>query len=92
MTAINRKIHVIGINSYIFEELPSTLQDLFKKTGNIAVPNAYFEKIKSWSENNFGKNKLYFSSQSNKELIEWLRSQKTDVILISRGDPLCFGI
>jgi len=92
MTAVNRKIHVIGINSYIFEDLPSKLQDLFIKTENIAVPNAYFEKIKSWSENNFGQNKLYFSSQSNNELIEWIRSQKTDVILISRGDPLWFGI
>ena len=92
MTTVNRKIHVIGINSYTFEDLPSKLKDLFIKTGNIAVPNAYFEKIKSWSENNFGQNKLYFSSQSNNKLIEWLRSQKTDVILISRGDPLWFGI
>ena len=50
MTAVNRKIHVIGINSYIFEDLPSKLQYLFKKTENIAVPNVYFEKIKLWSE------------------------------------------
>ena len=92
MTAVNRKIHVIGINSYIFEDLPSKLQDLFIKTGNIAVPDKYFEKIKSWSGNNFGQKKLYFSSRSNNELIEWLRSQKNDVILISRGDPLWFGI
>ena len=92
MTQVDRKIHVIGINSYIFEDLPYKLQDLFIKTGNIAVPNAYFEKIELWSENNIGQNKLYFSSQSNNELIEWLRSQKTDVIIISRGDPLWFGI
>ena len=92
MTEVNRKIHVIGINSYIFEDLPSKLQDLFIKTGNIAVPDKYFEKIKSWSGNNFGQKKLYFSSRSNNELIEWLRSQKNDVILISRGDPLWFGI
>ena len=44
MTKVNRKIHVIGINSYIFEDLPSKLQDLFINTGNIAVPNSYFEK------------------------------------------------
>ena len=92
MIEVNRKIHVIGINSYIFEDLPSKLQDLFIKTENIAVPNAYFEKIKSWGQNNFGQKKLYFPSQSNNELIEWLRSQKKDVILISRGDPLWFGI
>ena len=51
MSDINRKIHVIGINSFKFEDLPSKLQDLFFKTGNIAVPNSYFEEIKSWSEN-----------------------------------------
>ena len=31
MTEVNRKIHVIGINSYSFEDLPSKLQDLFLK-------------------------------------------------------------
>jgi len=92
MTAVKRKIHVIGINSYIFEDLPSKLQDLFINTGNIAVPNSYFEEIKSWSENSLEKKKSFFSSNSNNELIQWLRSQKTDVILISRGDPLWFGI
>ncbi len=92
MTEVNRKIHVIGINSYEFADLPSKLQDLFKKTGNIAVPNSYFEEIKSWSENDLEKKKSFFSSKSNEELINWLRSQKTDVILISRGDPLWFGI
>ena len=42
MSETNRKIHVLGINSYIFEDLPPKLQDLFIKTGNIAVPNSYF--------------------------------------------------
>jgi len=92
MTEVNRKIHVIGINSYLFEDLPTKLQDLFLKTRNIAVPNSYFEEIKSWSENGLEKKKSFFSSHSNNELINWLRSQKTDVILISRGDPLWFGI
>jgi len=68
------------------------LQNLFQKTVSIAVPNSYFEEIKSWSENSLEKKKLFFSSNSNKELVNWLRSQKTDVILISRGDPLWFGI
>ena len=92
MTEVNRKIHVIGINSYIFGDLPFKLQDLFLKTGNIAVPNSYFKKIQSWSSNNPKQKKLFFASKSNKELINWLRSKKTDVILISRGDPLWFGI
>ena len=50
------------------------------------------KKLNYGAKNNFEQNKLYFSSQSNNELIEWLRSRKTDVILISRGDPLWFGI
>ena len=92
MTEVNRKIHVIGINSYKFEDLSFKLQNLFLKTENIAVPNSYFEEIKSWSENGLEKKKLFFSTNSNMELVNWLRSQKTDAILISRGDPLWFGI
>jgi len=92
MTEVNRKIHVVGINSYIFGDLSSKLQDLFSKTENIAVPNSYLEEIKSWSENDLEKKKTFFSSKSNYELVNWLRFQKTDVILISRGDPLWFGI
>ena len=55
MTEVKRKIHVIGINSYIFEDLPSKLQDLFLKTENIAVPNSYFEEIQSWRDNDLKK-------------------------------------
>ena len=92
MTEVNRKIYVVGINSYKFEDLSFKLQNLFLKTENIAVPNSYFQEIKSWSENDLEKKKSFFSSNSNIELFNWLRSQKTDVILISRGDPLWFGI
>jgi len=92
MTEKKRKIHVIGINSYKFEDLPLKLQNLFLETISIAVPNSYFEKIKSWSQNNLEKKKSFFASKSNNELINWLKSQKNDVILISRGDPLWFGI
>ena len=45
MTEVSRKIHVVGINSYIFGDLSAKLQDLFLKTGNIAVPNSYLEEI-----------------------------------------------
>jgi len=65
MTEVNRKIHVVGINSYIFGDLPSKLQDLFIKTENIAVPNSYFEKINLWSDNVLEKKKSFFSSDSN---------------------------
>ncbi len=92
MTEVNRKIHVVGINSYLFSDLPPKLQELFLKTRNIAVPNSYFKEIKSWSENDLERKKSFFSSNSNNELIDYLRSQRADVILISRGDPLWFGI
>ena len=92
MTQKKRKIHLVGINSYKFEDLSCKLQSLFQETVSIAVPNSYFEEIKLWSDNSLEKKKLFFSSNSNKELVNWLRSQKTDVILISRGDPLWFGI
>ena len=92
MTEVNRKIYVIGINSYKFEDLSFKLQKLFSEIENIAVPNSYFEEIKSWSENGLLKKKSFFLSKSNNELFSWLRSQKTDVILITRGDPLWFGI
>jgi len=92
MTEVNRKIYVIGINSYKFEDLPLKLQNLFLETISIAVPSSYFEEIKSWRGNGLEKKKSFFSSNSNNELVTWLRSQKTDVILISRGDPLWFGI
>jgi len=92
MTEKKRKIHVIGINSYKFEDLPLKLQNLFLETVSIAVPDSYFEKIKSWSQNSLEKKKSFFSSNCNNELVNWLRSKKNDVILISRGDPLWFGI
>ncbi|ABM72636.1 putative precorrin-6y methylase [Prochlorococcus marinus str. MIT 9515] len=93
MSRIKRKIHVIGINSFEFLELPLKLQKLFKKTANIAVPNTYIGEIKLWAKNNTNnKEKLFFESKSDNKLIDWLKSQKTDVILFSRGDPLWFGI
>ena len=57
----------MGINSYKFEDLPSKLQSLFIETNNIAVPNTYFEEIKSWSKN-LKQEKLFFKSKSNNEL------------------------
>ncbi len=92
MTEVNKKIHVIGINSYKFDDLSLKLQNLFLEIDHIAVPNSYFEEIKLWSKNQLEKKKSFFSSRSDNELVNWLRSQKTDVILISRGDPLWFGI
>ena len=92
MTEIKRNIHVIGINSFEFKELSLKLQKLFIKTENIAVPDPYFEDIKLWDQSDTKKEKLFFASRSDNKLINWIKSQKSDVILFSRGDPLWFGI
>ena len=92
MTEIKRKIHVIGINSFEFQELSLKLQNLFIKTVNIAAPDSYLKEIQLWEGKNTKERKLFFPSKSDKNLINWLKSQHTDVILISRGDPLWFGI
>ena len=92
MTEIKRQIHVIGINSFKFQELPLKLQNLFIETVNIAIPESYFKDIQLWAEKNTKHKKILFSSRSDIKLINWLKSQKTDIILISRGDPLWFGI
>ena len=63
MTEVNRKIHVVCINSYLFGDLPPKLQDLFLKTENIAVPNSYFEEIKLWIDNDLEKKKSFFFEQ-----------------------------
>ncbi len=92
MSEIKRKIHVIGINSFEFQELPLNLQKLFFETVNIAIPDSYFEDIQIWAKKYTKQKKLLFTSKSDKKLINWLKSQKNNVILISRGDPLWFGI
>ena len=88
----NRTIHVIGINSYRFEDLQHNIRDLFGKTKNIAVPSSFIEKIKIWESKKFIENKNFFISKSDINLIKWLKSLDNDAILISRGDPLWYGI
>ena len=92
MDEIKRKIHVIGINSFEFQDLAPKLQNLFIETVNIAIPDPYFKDIAIWAEKITKKKKSIFASKSDKKLINWLKSQQTDVIIISRGDPLWFGI
>tara|TARA_Y100000589_G_scaffold260882_1_gene250915 strand:- start:3032 stop:4306 length:1275 start_codon:yes stop_codon:yes gene_type:complete len=92
MTKRKRNINVIGINSYKFDELSSELQDFLNKTQNIAVPYTYIEKIKEWFDPITLKGKNFFASKSDKELITWITQKTEDIIIISRGDPLWFGI
>ena len=89
---VNKKtIYVIGINSFNFQDLKLNLQNLFHETNYIAAPDIFIEKIKKWDKSE-GTQKIFFSSRSDNKLINWLKNQNCNVILISRGDPLWFGI
>ena len=92
MKKIKRKIHVIGLNSFKIKDLSLEVEELFHKVNNIAAPNIYLREIKNWVSMNSIKKKNFFESKSNLDLINWLRSSDNDVILVSRGDPLWFGI
>ena len=92
MKVKNRKIHVVGINSFEFEELSPSIKSLLINIRNIAIPESYFDQIKIWFDKSEKFKKNLFSSGSNNILIEWINNNKNDVILISRGDPLWFGI
>ncbi len=87
-----RKIHVIGINSFNFEDLSLNIQDLLINIKNISVPESFNSEIKSWVLQKFIEEKNFFDSKSNLKLINWLKTIDNDVIVISRGDPLWFGI
>ncbi len=92
MKKIKRKIHVIGLNSFKIEDLSLEVKELFHKVKNIAAPETYFHEIKAWTLMQLIEEKNFYKSKSNLDLINWLKSNKNDVILISRGDPLWFGI
>ncbi len=92
MKVKNRKIHVVGINSFEFEELSSSVKSLLRNINNVAIPKSYFEEINIWFNNLENCKKNLFSSSSNSDLIKWLEKNKSDAVLISRGDPLWFGI
>ena len=92
MKVKNRKIHVLGINSFDFEELSSNTKLLIRNVENIAIPESYFDKVKIWLDKFQKHKKNLYSSGSNNDLINWLDNCKSDAILISRGDPLWFGI
>ena len=92
MKKSNRKIHVIGLNSFRIKDLPLEVQELFHKVKNIAAPKKYIHEIKVWVSMKLIEEKIFYESKSNLDLINWLKSTENDVILISRGDPLWFGI
>ena len=92
MKRIKRNIYIIGLNSFNFEDLSIDVQELFHKVKNIAAPKIYINEIKNWVLSKLIEEKNFFESKSNLDLINWLKFIDKDVILISRGDPLWYGI
>ena len=92
MKKFKRKIHVIGLNSFKIKDLTSEGQELLHKVKNIAAPISYIHELKKWVSLNLIKEKNFYESKSNLDLINWLRFIDNDVILFSRGDPLWYGI
>jgi len=92
MKKFSRRIHVVGINSFKIEDLSIEVQELFKYVKNIAAPNTYIHEIKNWFSMKYIEDKNFYESKSNNDLINWLKYIDSDVILISRGDPLWYGI
>ena len=92
MKRIKRNIYIIGLNSFNFEDLSIDVQELFHKVKNIAAPKIYINEIKNWGLLKLIEEKNFFESKSNLDLINWLKFIDKDVILISRGDPLWYGI
>jgi len=87
-----RTIHVIGLNSFKFEDLSIDVKDLFIQIKNIAVPETFLDEVKGWISEEINEDKKFFKSKSDIHLINWLNSVDNDVILFSRGDPLWYGI
>jgi len=87
-----RIIHVIGLNSFKFDELSIDVQDLLIKLNQIALPETFYNDFKRCISTKLIGDKEFFISKSNIKLIEWLQSVDNDVIILSRGDPLWYGI
>jgi len=87
-----KTIHVLGLNSFDFEDLSHNKKELFYKIENIAVPKTYFKEIRNMFRSKSCGDKNFFISKSDNNLIDWIKSLDNDVVLISRGDPLWYGI
>jgi len=92
MKTNKRKIHIIGLNSFKIEDLSQEVQELLHTVQNIAAPHQYINEIQDWVSIKLISEKNFYKSKSNSDLMNWLKSIDNDVILISRGDPLWFGI
>ncbi len=89
-------IQVIGVPAGGVAHLPSSIQKLILASKKIAGSKRILSESKNWLSQQKGKGtppltELYESNNTT-ETVEWLKSQKEEVILLASGDPLWFGI
>ncbi len=87
-------IHVIGVNAGGVHELPASLKELILSTKKITGSQRVINTFKNWLENQNITSPLpdSFASNNSSKIINWIKEQKENVILLSSGDPLWFGI
>ncbi|WP_320667158.1 precorrin-6y C5,15-methyltransferase (decarboxylating) subunit CbiE [Prochlorococcus sp. MIT 1307] len=90
---VENLIHVIGTDASGPEKLPKYLQELILSTKKIAAPKRILKIIPQWWSNSTKKPlPECIASDSPSELINWLKKQGDQVIVLASGDPLWFGI
>ena len=87
-------IQVIGVNAGGVKELPGSLISLILSAKKIAGSKRVISSLKEWWETQNIANSLpeLFESNDSNQIIHWLKAQSENVILLSSGDALWFGI
>ena len=87
-------IHVIGISASGVSDLSQKLQNIILSTKKLAGPSRLLTSLNDWWARKRSKNTLpeFFESDKPVDLINWLKKQDQQVVLLASGDPLCYGI
>ncbi len=87
-------IHVIGISASGVSDLSQKLQNIILSTKKLAGPSRILTNFNSWWTDKRSKNTLpeFFESDRPVDLINWLKKQDQQVVLLASGDPLWYGI
>ncbi len=87
-------IQVIGVNAGGVEDLPASLINLILASKKIAGSQRIISSLKKWweAQNDYKSLPELFESNDSGKIINWLKAQSENVILLSSGDALWFGI
>ncbi len=87
-------INVIGVSAAGVVDLPSEKQKLIISAKNLSGPKRILDEFKDWWRTKGIEKPLpkLFPSDKPKVLIDWLKKQTDQTVLLASGDPLWFGI